>query len=302
MNRVISRLGPPLLTVVFILLLLSVPSMLYRTSEHLRLNLSAPISLLQQLIQDVGQGHLFEYTAGKTEHNLLKVLPEAITISGLFILASGVISIAISLLLSLFLPGRSRLAREITGFLSIVPDFILVLFLQIGVVLVGRLIGTSVVRIAWINSSRPALILPLISLSILGTLYLSRVGEEEVKRIKSEGFIQFARSRGIPEKKIISRHILPGILVAFKMDLLKTLSIIIGNLFIVEHLFNIPGITRFMFRYVFIADQDYFSFDTPLVTQVNVGLISLFAVIALFLLVYWILRGFLQLSLRRLQA
>ena len=129
-----------------------------------------------------------------------------------------------------------------------------------------------------------------------------RIAVSERTKIASQPYIRFARARGIGERPILLRHILPGIVSAFRSELLKALSIILGNLFIVEPLFNIPGITRFMFRYVFIADNDYFSYSRSLVTQIDVGLISLGSVMLLFLAVYLSLRGLLSLVLKGVQS
>jgi len=301
MKRLLNGLRLPLVTLLLLVLVLSAPSALFRTEEGLRLNPAAPFQLLDHLVNEVREGDFFRYTAGKTEHSILRTLPEALTISGLFLLAAGCVSLLLSISLAILIPKNNGFWREVTGLFSIIPDFLLVLILQISVVSLMRSTGISVARTAWISSSRPALLLPLIALSLLSSVYLTRIALVEREQLNWCGYIQFARARGIGEGRILLRHILPGIISAFKNELLKMLSIILGNLFIVEHLFNIPGVTRFMFRYVFLADNDYFSFERSLVTQVDVGLICLSLVMLLFMGAYGILRGGLSLALRGLQ-
>ena len=152
MKGLLQALRLPLFTLILLLLILSAPSILYRTAEALRIDPAAPFTLLKQMIGELAHGEFLRYTAGKTGHSILNVLPDALLISGLFLLAAGCVSIFSALVLALLLPASGSIWREISGLLSVIPDFMLVLLLQIGVVVIARTTGISVARTAWTAS------------------------------------------------------------------------------------------------------------------------------------------------------
>ncbi|WP_432402402.1 ABC transporter permease subunit [Wukongibacter sp. M2B1] len=98
----------------------------------------------------------------------------------------------------------------------------------------------------------------MLTLSIIPTVYISRITfivvQEEIKK----AYILTAKSKGVSKSDIFIKHIFPG--VVFKvMDSMPTLiTIIISNLIVVEYLLNYKGILYNLYRFYEVHDVTSF--------------------------------------------
>ncbi|OOP68311.1 ABC transporter permease, partial [Heyndrickxia oleronia] len=60
-------------------------------------------------------------------------------------------------------------------------------------------------------------------------------------------YIRTAVGKGLSRPYINSRHVLKNLIPYLTGDIKKAISLTIGNLFIIEYLFNIRGLTIFIF-------------------------------------------------------
>lgn len=89
-------------------------------------------------------------------------------------------------------------------------------------------------------------ILPLITLSIIPTIYISRITYITVQdEIKLE-YIRNARAKGLPRKKIFTSEILPTIIFKIVDTLPTIITMLFTNMIIVEYLFNYLGILNYL--------------------------------------------------------
>lgn len=276
-------------SLIFIVLMLLAPVMVYRTQTEIKVDPGAAKAVL---IDELGgEGEWLDIRMGKTVRSMTEVLPGKILITAGFVMGAGMISLLFALALGLVLPANSAGFRELARFLGIFPDFILVLLFQRAAVLLAGIFGTTVFRTAWVNPTKPALFLPLAVLVVIGGTQLANgIGLEKAKLEKSD-FVMFARARGLGEGRILFRHILPGILKNLRPELVTLLSLITGNMFILERMLNIPGLTRFMFSYIFLTDYNYFTYNETLKIQFLLGGVSLLSLMGIFLTCYHILLG-----------
>lgn len=165
------------------------------------------------------------------------------------------ISLTIATFLSVFLGTLLSLYRKkdnlINGILTIlnsIPDFILILLLQWGAVFINSKLGTGTVRLSSYGEN-DAILLPVITLIIIPLLYFTREIVDHISIIVTEEYIRTALAKGLSKWTVVSQHIFTNLIPYLKADLIKVISISIGNLFIVEHLYSLKGITSFMFSY-----------------------------------------------------
>src|SRR5262249_45386313 len=108
-------------------------------------------------------------------------------------------------------------------------------------------------------------VLPMLVLAIPAAAYIARLARTFMLEVLQQDYIRTARAQGLAERIVIWRHGLPNVLV----PILTVVGIIFGGLitgtFVVETLFNIPGLGR-------IAIQSIFSRDYP----VTMGIVLLF--------------------------
>jgi ABC-type dipeptide/oligopeptide/nickel transport system permease component len=97
-------------------------------------------------------------------------------------------------------------------------------------------------------------VLPVIVLALQPTAYIARLARTFMLDVLAQDYIRTARAKGMRERIVILRHALPNILV----PLLTTIGIIFGTLltgtFVVETIFNIPGLGRQAIEAIFARD------------------------------------------------
>ncbi len=97
-------------------------------------------------------------------------------------------------------------------------------------------------------------ILPVAILAIPSAAYIARLTRTFMLEVLGQDYIRTARAKGLAERVVIARHALRNILV----PLLTSMGIIFGGLisgtFVVETIFNIPGLGRLAIDSVFARD------------------------------------------------
>ncbi len=108
-------------------------------------------------------------------------------------------------------------------------------------------------------------VLPILILAIPVASYLARLSRTFMLEVLTQDFIRTARAKGAPERRVLLRHALKNALV----PILTVIGVILGGLvtgtFVVETIFNIPGLGR-------IAIESVFARDYP----VTMGIVLLF--------------------------
>src|SRR6185436_12556091 len=108
-------------------------------------------------------------------------------------------------------------------------------------------------------------VLPILLLAIPPAAYIARLARTFMLEVLQQDYIRTARAKGLTERIVIWRHGLRNVLV----PILTVIGIIFGFMitgtFVIESLFNIPGLGR-------IAIQSIFSRDYP----VTMGIVMLF--------------------------
>lgn len=161
------------------------------------------------------------------------------------------IGILLGLILSILLLYVKKQRRKSIIFLNYLflsfPDFMLILVLQAGVILIymktGVLLGN--VLSTWGNQ---AILLPIISLSLFPTVFTIRISINTFQEVFSQKYILLAYSKGLKKSEIIFRHVLKNSLPTILANMPHILQMTISNLFIVEILFNVRGIMYFLYN------------------------------------------------------
>lgn len=294
-----------LLSAILFIIILSGPYLLIPGERGIVLNLRAPIMVLESLSAKIEEGHFFDYYAGKMKWNLAATLPVYVFNSIKYILASSIISLFLGISFTLLLSdNKHRWIKEIISFFSIIPDFLFAVILQLIVVLVYQATGIHVARTASMGGDNPAVLLPLLTMVLVSILFILQSASIHYRYIKSQPYITFAESLGLSKRNIKYRHILPGLLHYLRTDIQKFIVIMFGSLFITERIFNIPGITRFIFGYAFETGKSmYYSqilgrYHGP---QMNIALTAILALIAIYFIAVLVLGGLVRLAERLVQ-
>jgi ABC-type dipeptide/oligopeptide/nickel transport system permease component len=97
-------------------------------------------------------------------------------------------------------------------------------------------------------------IMPVVILAIPSAAYIARLARTFMLEVLEQDYIRTARAKGLSERLVVGRHALKNILV----PLLTSAGIIFGTLitgtFVVEIIFNIPGLGRIAIESIFARD------------------------------------------------
>lgn len=157
--------------------------------------------------------------------------------------AALVVAIAIAVVLGVVAAVRHNTWVDTTAmFIAVVgislPDFVLATFLVV----------IFSLRLGWLpvaGYETPAhFILPAITLAVRPCALISRMVRAAMLDVINQDYIRTARSKGLNERTVVLRHGLSNAL----LPVLTVVGVVIGRIlagsFIVETIFNIPGIGR----------------------------------------------------------
>ena len=97
--------------------------------------------------------------------------------------------------------------------------------------------------------------LPALSMALYFSSVLSRFVAASVSETMSMDFVWFARSKGIPEKRVMIRHMLRNAAIPVVTVIGLQLGALLGGSIVVEVVFSYPGIGRMLFSAV--STRDY---------------------------------------------
>lgn len=285
MARVVKTAMTVPLAFVFIFFMAVLPHLLQlnESGSSIRLNWSRSIAAIKDYFTGIGTGESFRFLAGRTELIFWEQIGGYFKVSLLNIAGGALIGTTIGILIGIYfaLSGAGWLKR-IVEFIGVVPDFIMILLLQFLIVFVASKTGVVLFQVASVTADDPAIILPLISSLIIPANYMIRNVALQMKLTLTEDYISFAKSRGLGKWYIVFYHALPNVLPFIKADLHKLLGILMGNIFIVEYLYNMHGVTMLLFADAF-AHEGY---QYALVVNGLLTLLALYAVVFALLKTY----------------
>lgn len=265
-----------------VLLLASVPLMLTVSpaGDGLALHLDAFPRVAFEYTRGLWSGESLVYRRGGTDVSFLQVTLHTFPTSLLYAGGACLATILLGTLLGTWLGAAKRQhVQDLLGALGAVPDFVLVLLLQILVVAFYQSTGVRLARVASIARDEPALLLPLLVLSLIPTAYLLKGVSTTTREIIGRDFVTAAKARGLGRFQVLRRHVLPHAVLHGQASAAKVAALLVGNLFIVEYLFNIPGVTGVLFEYAYRGF--YREYQPQLVVNSLIAIIALYAILLL---------------------
>jgi oligopeptide transport system permease protein len=98
------------------------------------------------------------------------------------------------------------------------------------------------------------MIMPAVTLGLFYSAYIARLTRGGMLDILSQDFIRTARAKGVPDHQIILKHALRGGLLPVVAFLGPAFAGLLSGSFVVEKVFNVPGIGQEFIKSVFNRD------------------------------------------------
>lgn len=287
MKQLIVSLCKIIVTSIILLMIMVTPSLFTYENDVRTIDLTGPYRVISDIIQEIGSEDFLVVQFGQTPRDMKEFIPEYTWASLSYLMTAALSSLILGIALGLFFGvGQTRKGLGILAFLSAIPDFILIMLLEVASVLTFQNFGF---RLGYLNySSKPhgMLILPLVAMIIISVAYVARTVARHTAFIATEDYIQYANAKGLSRPSVIYRHIFIGVVQEFKGDVLKLVSILIGTLFIVERMFSIPGLTRLLFAYGFTLKYNSFYGINSYTVNFRVAFFSIILIATISFLTY----------------
>jgi len=166
--------------------------------------------------------------------------------SALLFTSASFIALVFGIFKGLYDAYSDKENSELRSFMSItalsIPDIMWILLSNYLIVMINNVFEFSALR---------AFIFPLITLSIMPMIYISRISYLAFSRERLKPYCVALKSRGISKFRIFSRHLILPVLENAITSMIGLASVMISNLIIVEYLFDYKGLANF----VLIADK-----------------------------------------------
>lgn len=267
------------------------PVFLQAKGNALHLDWSTSWDVFSEYIRGVFDGSSFHFFTGKTEHLFFEQIGAYFRFSLFYVATAAIIGITLGIVSGMWLANKEWL-KAVFEFFVLLPDFVIIVLLQLFVVYFMDKTGILLAQVATFTSDRPALLLPFISMSIIPSLFVMRTVSLHCTEVSSAEYIMLAKAKGFSRTYIRIHHVLPNVLPYLRADLHKLLGTIMGNLFIVEYIFNLQGVTKLMLSSALV---DFPLREGPMGNyQYSIVINSLLSLMLIYFIVYLIIRGYLR--------
>ena len=217
-------------------------------------NLNAPISeqyfdyMSGVLVGDFGPS--FRYPGRGVSEMIYTGLPVTLELA--------IYAILIAVLVGVFAGVLAALKR------NSILDFIPMAIAMIGICVPTFLMGPLLVLIFGINLELLPVsgwgnlpgdkILPSITLGFAYAAYIARLSRGGMLEVLSQDFIRTARAKGLSERVVVTKHAMQGGLIPVVSFLGPAVAGLLAGSFVVETIFQIPGLGRFYVEAAFNRD------------------------------------------------
>jgi peptide/nickel transport system permease protein len=235
---------------ILILFLAALPTMIEVNpiEKTLTWNIHKLPQIYNDFITEIYTQGLGTYQMGYQERQISEDIGSHFKTSLLIMLVGVHIGIFTSILFGIFL-SRFKMTRVINMFLNIlaaIPDFIIILLSIIFAVKIYKLTGIRVISLRP-DAGALNICFPMLLASIAPSLYLFKLIAVKYYQVSGEDYIRTAVAKGLALNYINFQHVFKNIEPFIKAELTKVISLAVGNMFIIEYLLNVSGITKFIF-------------------------------------------------------
>lgn len=124
----------------------------------------------------------------------------------------------------------------------------------------------------WGDGALANMVLPVIALSLPQIAIIARLTRGGMLEVLRSNFVRTARAKGIPEARVIVRHVLPSAIIPLVGYLGPAIAGVMTGSLVIELIFNLPGVGRYFV-------QGALNRDYPLV----MGIVVIYATFILLL-------------------
>lgn len=186
--------------------------------------------------------------------------------------AAVVFALVFTVLTMLLFEKTRERVKLFLHFLESLPDLLIIMAAQLGIIFLYLKTDVLISKIAVVGGDK-IYWLPVLCLSILPMIQLYRLCMLTFQEEERQMYVELARSLGFSKVFIVWMHMFRNAIISVFFQSKKTIWFMLSNLFVLELMFNMPGIMLFMrdniSPEVFLVTT--FSFFLPMFALYSVG-------------------------------
>lgn len=143
--------------------------------------------------------------------------------------------------------GRVGLGPVTTGLIQGLPDFWLVLLIQVMAVALVKNLDWRPFPVVYMDEQPlRSLVYPVFCLFLVPMAYVARITSTAMTSVYEKEYVRTARAKGLAEPVVMYRHVIRTAIVQIMDGLPNALAVMFSNLLIIESMFYFPGITTLL--------------------------------------------------------
>lgn len=196
----------------------------------------------------IGDIAFFNFRAGQEMAlfpNVFAYIAYSLEILFLALIVAVAVSVALTVM-TMLLPEKVReRVKMALYFLESIPDLLIIMLAQLLVIAFFKQTGILVSKIAVAGDDR-IYWLPVLCLAILPTIQLYRLSMLTFQEEERQMYVELARALGFSKVYIVLVHMFRNAIISVFFQSKKTMWFMLSNLFVLELMFNLPGIMLFL--------------------------------------------------------
>jgi oligopeptide transport system permease protein len=213
---------------------------------------------------------------------LKKMIPRTLT----YLLPALLFSILLGVGFSLLASMRKSLGKLLDGIhmlLMGLPDFFVIVLIQLFAIYASRLTDKRVILIIQMGNEVPFLI-PFLAITIIPAVLIYGTMRTAIEREMGEAYVITAYSKGLGGPRVLIGHVLRNVIEDLLAIMPKATTIAVSSMAVAEVLCNIVGVGGYIIR-PFYQDVSALPLMCTLLAVFTISLHGIFALIRKFLVV-----------------
>ncbi|MFN4215273.1 ABC transporter permease subunit [Exiguobacterium sp.] len=180
---------------------------------------------------------------------LLPALAPLMKETVIIFMTSLAVSIAFALLYAYFFYRSGKRVRTVlqqtSQTLEMVPDLFWLIFTQFLAITLYKQTGFNRIEVAG-GFAEYIRFLPIVTLTLTILFFFLKWLTKHILEEEATPFLELARAKGVRPAALFWKHLLPNLVYRFYLFFRSNLITVLSSLLIIEYLFNVQGIFRFV--------------------------------------------------------
>ncbi|KSU62773.1 hypothetical protein AS034_11760 [[Bacillus] enclensis] len=186
------------------------------------------------------------------ERELFPILFLAYWSSARIFFLSLILALFFSVILLTFYFSMNRLFKKgvkaFSFLIGSLPDIFIIILTQLSIIWFFKKTGLLLIDTAAVGENQ-VILLPAVTLSVLPSFFFFSNMVGFLREEEGKPYVELAKSKGLTQFRILFIHMMRNVLVSLTYHGKQIAWMMISNLLILEYLFNVFGITSFLFTY-----------------------------------------------------